>query len=122
MNELRTSLLELCSYQPTNTIDCATSQHQSMDWLLNYQRTVEGFADEVLSLMSRCGSTARLLRDRLEFKDRLETQKQSEYILQLTHSTVDDSATVRVITVITLVYLSFSVVAVRLPPEPTTVW
>jgi len=83
-----------------------------VQWKLNQKRKLAAYEENRAALADQCEFAGKLLRDRLEARDQLAMQKQSHYALQLTKSTVDDSATVRVVTVITLVYLSFTVVAV----------
>ena len=65
-------------------------------------------------LTDRCSLTIDMLSKRLEFRDKNEMQVQSGHSLQLNKFAVDDAIAVRVITFITLVYLSCSVVGVSI--------
>ena len=53
------------------------------------------------------------LTDTLNFKSQITTEQLNKHMLGLTRETVDDSATVRVIGVVTLIYLPSTFVAVR---------
>ena len=66
-------------------------------------------------LLKRCASTAHLLEQLIWSKNQKLTREQSSYVLTLTKAAADDSAAIRVITVITLIYLSSTVVAVSWP-------
>jgi hypothetical protein len=70
---------------------------------------VAGLADFVLR---RCSNTAQLLSETLDFKTKRDQEMQTASTYELTHLTLDDSATMQVITVITLVYLSSTSIAV----------
>ena len=85
------------------------------DLLENYRNQIDAYAENAKFLLKRSGSTAQQLSDTLAFKNQHVAQSQSGYMLKLTMSTVDDSATVRVVTLVTLVYLPFSFMAVRSP-------
>lgn len=63
-------------------------------------------------LLKRCSSTAHLLEQLVWSKNQNLTREQNAYVLELTKSAADDSAAIRVITVITLIYLSSTFVAV----------
>lgn len=85
---------------------------QNSRWIAYAKEKCETFKRSAEHLFDKCSSTIEIISLRLEFEDKHEGQKQSGYLLQLTRSAVDDSVAVRVITFITLVYLSCTVVGV----------
>lgn len=89
-------------------------QSSNMGYLLkNYTRQLEAYVQHTLFLQSRAARTAQTLTDTLSFKN-------SRYTLDLTMSSLDDSSTVRVITVMTMIYLppTFAAVSHSIPfPE-----
>lgn len=92
---------------------------QNSQWIVYAKEKSAAFERYAEHLFERCNSTMEILNKRLEFADKDEVQKQSGYLLQLTKSAVDDSVAVRVITFITLIYLSCTVVGVS---EATLQW
>lgn len=75
---------------------------------------IASYSEHLQVLLKRCNSTAKLLEQLVASKNQKLSREQNEYILTLTKSAADDSAAIRVITVITLIYLSSTVVAVSL--------
>jgi hypothetical protein len=73
---------------------------------------IVSYNEHLQVLLKRCKSTAHLLEQLVASKNQKLTREQSSYILTLTKAAADDSAAIRVITVITLIYLSSTVVAV----------
>jgi len=63
-------------------------------------------------LKSRIHGAVSLLRDTLELKNQKELAKINSNLLSLQRENVDDNETVKVITVLTLIYLPGSFVAV----------
>ncbi|KAE8413047.1 hypothetical protein BDV36DRAFT_300314 [Aspergillus pseudocaelatus] len=104
--------------------DCGSVQHllwHKMDQLLdNYESHADAYLQAASFLQSRAATTAQLIADTFSFKNSHTAQEQSDYMLDLTSSTVDDSSTVRVITVVTLIYLPSTFMAVCLPLRQTT--
>ncbi|KJK61660.1 CorA-like Mg2+ transporter protein [Aspergillus parasiticus SU-1] len=98
--------------------DCGSVQHLSwhkMDQLLdNYESHADAYLQAASFLQSRAATTAQLIADTFSFKNSHTAQEQSDYMLDLTSSTVDDSSTVRVITVVTLIYLPSTFMATLL--------
>lgn len=90
----------------------SSSPNTAHSWITSLQRHASCNRNTTQYLNDRCRSASQLLLDTLDFKNRFEVQKQSENVLTLTRYTVDDSINVRVITVITMLYLSSTVVAV----------
>jgi len=89
-----------------------TKTEQEVEWLRNYRNRATAWASNANALLVTCERAVQLLDRVLDLKSQQIAQQQNTTILALTKSTVDDSATVRVITAITLVYLSCTVVAV----------
>lgn len=73
---------------------------------------IVSYKEHLQVLLQRCKSTAHLLEQLVASKNQKLTREQSSYVLTLTQAAADDSAAIRVITVITLIYLSSTVVAV----------
>jgi Mg2+ and Co2+ transporter CorA len=63
--------------------------------------------------VSRTTLTLEKLADTLNLKNQLELAKTNSHLLSLQRESVDDNETVKVITVVTLIYLPASFVAVR---------
>lgn len=78
----------------------------------NYLNQVDAYTHHVTFLHIRAGRTAQLITDTLSFKNALTAQEQSKYMLSLTSSTVEDSTTVRTITIVTLIFLPSTFMAV----------
>ncbi|KAF8246074.1 hypothetical protein K440DRAFT_685745 [Wilcoxina mikolae CBS 423.85] len=72
---------------------------------------VKGYIISVAGLQRRTRSAIKLLADALDLKNQGTSAKINERILALTKETVDDSATVRVVTLVTLIYLPASFIA-----------
>ncbi|KAA8645038.1 uncharacterized protein ATNIH1004_009249 [Aspergillus tanneri] len=98
--------------------DCGRVDHapwMAMEQLLgNYKNHLEAYSQGAAFLQNRTATTAHLITDTFSFKNSHRAHEQTEHMLDLTLSTVDDSTTVRVITVVTLIYLPSTFVAVGL--------
>lgn len=66
------------------------------------------------AILTRCAATARLLEQVASSRNEKTAQQQNLRLTELTRLTVDDSNAIRVITVITLLYLSLTAVAVSI--------
>jgi hypothetical protein len=77
--------------------------------LCNYR--IASYNEHLQVLLKRCNSTAKLLEQLVASKNQKLAREQSNYTLTLTKAAADDSAAIRVITIITLIYLSATVVA-----------
>lgn len=77
---------------------CEANREELQIWTQNSEQQVRALQDNGEVLKGQCAQAAQLLRDRINFK-------QSDDVF-------DSSESVRVITIITLVYLSCTVVAV----------
>ena len=80
--------------------------------LANYRTLVEAYSQNAAFLVEKIRKTAQLLSDTLNLKHQLVAQDTNENTLELTNAAVKDSATIRVITVVTLLYLPSTSVAV----------
>lgn len=87
---------------------------EEIEWLENHRNKLAACSNHATALLTKCERAVQLLDRILNLKSQKIAQQQNTNILALTKSTVDDSATVRVMTAITLVYLSCTVVAVSL--------
>jgi len=83
-------------------------------WCDNLQEEIASFDNNANFLLRRCGNTAQLLSETLDFKTKRDQEMQTASTYELTQLTLDDSATMQVITVITLIYLSSTSIAVSL--------
>lgn len=79
----------------------------------SHERSIEAFSDRLEVLLKKRDSTAHVLDQTLSFQQQQAAQKQSETTIDLAKTTVHESVSVRVITAITLVYLSCTAPAVR---------
>ena len=77
-----------------------------------YNYRIASYNEHLQVLLKRCNSTAKLLEQLVASKNQKLAREQSNYVLTLTKSAAEDSAAIRVITIITLIYLSATVVAV----------
>lgn len=75
------------------------------EFFTNSHTKLNAFRMNALSLLARCQNTLQLVDGALK----LENQRN---VMGLTEIAVDDSATIRVMTTITLIFLSFATIAV----------
>lgn len=80
----------------------------------NLQFEVSCLSDTGEYMLRKCSNVAQILSEVLEFKTKRDLEKQTKLTFELTKQGVDDSVVVKVITIITLVYLSSTTVAVRI--------
>ncbi|KAF2837145.1 hypothetical protein M501DRAFT_995677 [Patellaria atrata CBS 101060] len=73
---------------------------------------LEGHINAAEMLAERIQSTIGLFRDLLDLQNQAASDKLDNHMLKLTRESVDDNATVRVITFVTLIYLPASFMAV----------
>ncbi|KAJ5160877.1 uncharacterized protein N7482_007881 [Penicillium canariense] len=88
--------------------------HAMKQLLNNYVNLVDAYTQQAWFLKSRTACLAVSITDTLSFKDSNTAKRQTQYMLDLTLSTVDDSTTVRVITIVTLIYLPSTFIATLL--------
>lgn len=92
-----------------NTVEA----HQNTRELLeNYATTIASYNSNALYLLDKIRGTAQLLADTLNLKHQQTAQLVSQNTLALNQSAARDSATIRVVTVVTLIYLPANFVAV----------
>jgi hypothetical protein len=87
----------------------------SQDWaaiFTNRRYEVESYKFAVSGLLEKCACVQRLSEGLLNHQNQINAQRQTQATLRLTNATADDSAYVRVITAITVVFLSSTAVAV----------
>lgn len=82
--------------------------------LQNYATMVAAYNSNAVYLLDKIRGTAQLLADTLNLKHQQTAQHVSSNRLALNNAAVKDSATIRVITVVTLVYLPANFIAVSL--------
>lgn len=98
-------------HKANNALDLSESEREGTSQLLdNCSNQVDAYTHSGSFLHARTGRTKQLITDTLTFKNGL-------YMLSLTSSTVEDSTTVRTITVETLIYLPSTFMAVDLVPQ-----
>jgi len=86
------------------------------DALSSYTSKYRGHVTSTGLLTSRVQGVLKLLSVALTLKTQATSVDINHNMLLLTHDTVDDSATVRVVTLVTLLYLPASFVSVSLAP------
>ena len=91
--------------------------HNDIQELLqNYITMVAAYNGNAEFLLSRIQGTAQLLADTLNLKHQQTNQRISEHTLTLNDAALKDSATIRVITVVTLIYIPANFIAVSILP------
>ncbi|KAK3703769.1 hypothetical protein LTR37_014215 [Vermiconidia calcicola] len=100
----------------------STPTRQWKDLLRNLHAEITSYQSNAEAVLEKCETASKLLTGILEFHNRsIASQQESiareqnDRVYRLTKFTVDDSITVRVVTTITLVFLSFATVAVSAP-------
>ena len=93
----------------SNHDHCATHEV-----LQNYATMAAAYSQNATFLHDKIHGTAQLLSDTLNLKHQKIAQSVSENTLAFTNAAVKDSATIRVITIVTLLYLPATFVAVSL--------
>jgi hypothetical protein len=105
--------IEKLSQEMVSLYGCTRESHQFLgNTLEDFRKEAIAFNEYADTLIQRASSMAQLIADTLSFKNQETSKQQSTYMYKLTNSTVDDSKTVRIITLVTMVYLPFSFVAV----------
>lgn len=108
------SILETAEFM---TIDNshAMRYQQDLQRISNYQRRVAAYEGNLQHLLRQVRSAIAFLVDTSRFSKQYTEKDESALRLQLSLAQADDSATVRALTNVTLVYLSFTSVAVGRP-------
>ena len=81
--------------------------------LNNYKFMAEEYSQNAVFILGKIRTSAQLLLDTLNLKHQRIAQQVSENTLVLSNSAARDSSTIRVITIVTLLYLPATFVAVR---------
>lgn len=89
----------------------------TQELLQNYATMVAAYNCNATYLLDKIRGTAQLLADTLNLKHQQTARRVSENTLALNDAAVKDSATIRVITVVTLVYLPANFIAVSAHPQ-----
>lgn len=106
IESLREINRELMRRNGTNTPQSPEGTFQNFEAISgNHAQYLMGLLGNMEHLLQSTRAVAQLVSDTLSFKD-------SQHTLMLTQSTVDDSVTVQVVTVATLLFISFTSVAV----------
>jgi hypothetical protein len=98
--------------QSNSTLAAGATVGELAELCANLASMTTAYRDNTAVLLVKCTSTLGVLNSILNLNNQRIAQQQNDRVFYLTTSTVDDSATVRVITAITLVFLSFTAVAV----------
>ena len=92
---------------------CDETQKATQETLRNYGNTAVAYSRNAMYVLNRVRGTAQLLSDTLSLKHQQTSQVISENTLALNNMAVKDSATIRVITVVMLLFLPAQFIAVR---------
>jgi hypothetical protein len=84
------------------------------EFIYNSRMKLSGFQMNIKSVMTHCQNTLQFVDGTIKLENQKIIAKQSSHVLSLTNIAVDDSATIRVMTTITLIFLSFATIAVRI--------
>lgn len=101
--------------QSKTTPSTGLTDEELIEFCVNLASTTISYRENAATLLVKCISTLGVLNSILNLNNQRIAQQQNDRVFYLTTATVDDSATVRVITAITLVFLSFTAVAVSQP-------
>jgi hypothetical protein len=85
------------------------------EFIYNSHMKLSGFQMNIKSVVAHCQNTLQFVDGTIKLENQNIISKQSSHVLRLTGIAVDDSATIRVMTTITLIFLSFATIAVRTP-------
>ena len=84
--------------------------------LQNYSRAAAAYQQNATFILQKIRATAQVLSDTLKMKHQQMVENISKNTLGLNNKVVQDSATIRVITVVTLLFLPGQFIAVKLLP------
>ena len=84
----------------------------TQEMLQNYAAMASAYSQNAMFLRDKIRGTAELLSDTLNLKNQMFAQSMSVNTLELTNAAAADSAAIRTITVVTLLYLPATFVAV----------
>lgn len=89
------------------------TQRATKEILQNYKAMTEEYSQNAVFILEKVRASAQLLLDTLNLKHERIAQQNSENTLALSDAAARDSSTIRVITIVTLLYLPASFIAVR---------
>ena len=101
------------AFQADGTVSDETHK-VTQETLQNYSRAAEAYLQNATFVLQKIRATAQMLSDTLGMKHQQTAQNISKNTLALNNRVVQDSATIRVITVVTLLFLPGQFIAVRL--------
>ena len=87
----------------------------TQETLQNYSRAAVAYLQNATFILQKIRATAQMLSDTLKMKHQQTAQNISKNTLAMNNRVVQDSGTIRVITVVTLLFLPGQFIAVRLP-------
>jgi hypothetical protein len=115
LRNLGTVAVRLCKDQGD-----ADAMSRSIEDIHNIERQIRSYADNAHFLLSRIKSTVQMFSDVLALRNQQVAQEHNAHLYDLakigqaqTRVTIQDSATIRVITIATLVFLPTTFVAVN---------
>jgi hypothetical protein len=73
---------------------------------------VDAYASNAAAILTRCGTLSQFIVDSIGIKSQDTAHAQNNVMLQMSHTTVEDSASIKAITVVTLIFLPASFIAV----------
>lgn len=92
----------------------AKNSDEAQNWqefIYNSRMKLSAFQMNINSVMAHCQSTLQFVDGAIKLDNQRIIGRQSSHVLNLTGIAVDDSATIRVMTTITLIFLSFATIA-----------
>jgi hypothetical protein len=90
--------------------------------LASYSSLVQSYSVNIEVLISRCRTLSQFVVNSIGIRNQVNTQTQNEVMLRINRVLVRDSASIKVITIVTLVYLPASFVAVSLSNNFSRPW
>lgn len=96
---------------------CGTEPQDWREFFSNTRTKLGALRKNAASLIARCQNTLQLVDGAMKLENQRLMAQQSANVLDLTVIAVDDSATIRIMTTITLCFLSFATLAVSAPPK-----
>ena len=87
----------------------------TQETLQNYGRATAAYQQNATFILRKIRATSQMLSDTLKMKHQQTAENISKNTLGLNNEVVQDSGTIRVITVVTLLFLPGQFIAVRLP-------
>ena len=85
--------------------------------LQNYSRAAAAYQQNATFILQKIRATAQMLSDTLKMKNQQTAENISKNTLALNNRVVLDSGTIRVITIVTLLFLPGQFIAVKLLPS-----